>query len=128
MNPPGNWRLLPPPPVLTRKRIIAAFVVAVTADALQLCLGPLGWAFGDQAIDVVAMILTIRILGFHFLLLPTFFVELLPVVDDLPTWTACVAAVVFLRKREQNASPAPPSATPPPPPDPIPRDKPVIDI
>lgn len=124
MKPPGKWRLLPVPPRLNRKRIAAAFAVAVVADGLQLCLGPFGWEFGDQIIDVVAMLLTIRILGFHLLLLPTFFAELLPLVDDLPTWTACVAAVVFLRKREQNSSP-PPS---PAPPVSLPQDKPVIDI
>jgi hypothetical protein len=26
----------------------------------------------------------------------------------LPTWTACVIAVIALRKREQNATPPPP--------------------
>ena len=53
-----------------------------------------------SAVDVVAMALTVRLLGFHLLLLPTFAVELIPVVDTLPTWTACVAAVIFLRSRE----------------------------
>ena len=48
------------------------------------------------------MLLTMRILGFHILLLPTFVVELVPLVDDFPTWTACVAAVIALRKREQR--------------------------
>ncbi len=120
--------MLPAPPALTRKRMIAAFAVAACADGLQLCLGPFGWEFGDQIIDLAAMLLTIRILGFHLLLLPTFFVELLPVVDDLPTWTACVAAVVFLRKREPNAAPAPPPNKPAPPPGALPREKPVIDI
>ena len=125
MKPPGNWSLLPPPPALTRKRIIAAFFVAVAADGLQLCFSAIGWVGPDQAIDVVAMLLTIRILGFHFLLLPTFLAELLPVVDDLPTWTACVAGVVFLRKREQNVNNPPP---PPAPPGSAAQDKPVIDI
>ena len=35
------------------------------------------------------MILTSWVIGFHFLLLPTFVIELVPVLDDLPTWTAC---------------------------------------
>ena len=81
--------------------MLAALAVAVGADSLQLLLGPLGWAFADQAIDAAAMILTMWILGFHLLLLPTFLVELVPLVDDLPTWTACTAAVIALRKREQ---------------------------
>jgi len=92
-------------PPLTRRRMIVALAIAVGADGLQLLLGPLGWAFIDQAIDVIAMLLTIWILGFHVLLLPTFAVELVPLVDELPTWTACTAAVIALRKRELRAAP-----------------------
>jgi hypothetical protein len=44
--------------------------------------------------------------------LPTFVVELVPVLEDLPTWTACVAAVIALRKREQNLPPPAPPAKP----------------
>ncbi len=105
--PPSPAR--PPASPLTRKRIIAAFAVAVAADGLQLGLGVFGWAFIDQGIDAVAMILTVWLLGFHFLLLPTFVLELVPGLDELPTWTACVAAVVYLRKREQRPPTAPPS-------------------
>ena len=83
-----------------RNRIRLAYVVAVTADALQLLLGPLGWAFADEIIDVAAMILTWRLLGFHPLLLPTFALELMPVADLLPTWTGCVALVVRARRRQ----------------------------
>jgi len=87
---------------LTRTRMVLAIAVAIAADGLQFCLGPLGWTFGDQIIDVVAMLLTIWLIGFHWLLLPTFALELIPFADDLPTWTACVAAVIVLRKREQR--------------------------
>ncbi len=87
--------------------MILALAIAVAADGLQLLLGPLGWALVDQAIDLVAMILVSRVIGFHILLLPTFIVELVPVLDDLPTWTACVAAVIALRRREQRAAPPP---------------------
>ena len=41
---------------------------------------------------------------FHPLLLPTFVVELLPVIDLLPTWTGCVALVVSRRKKQQAVS------------------------
>ena len=95
-------------PKLTRTRIILALAVAVTADGLQFILGPAGWALPDQAIDLLAMGLTAWAIGFHLLLLPTFIAELFPVVDMLPTWTACVIAVVALRKRAQNAAPPPP--------------------
>ena len=49
------------------------------------------------------MITTTITIGFHPLLLPTFFVEFVPGVDMLPTWTACVALVVSLRKKQQAA-------------------------
>jgi hypothetical protein len=118
-------RIVKPPPKLeklfrarqlTRLRMVAALAVAVAADGLQLLLGPLGWAFPDQIIDAVAMILTAWLIGFHVLLLPTFVAELVPVLDDLPNWTACVIAVIALRKREQRVAP------------PTPPEKPVIDI
>jgi hypothetical protein len=100
------------PPPLTRNRVRFAYAIAVTADALQLLLGPFGWAFADQVVDVTAMILTWRLVGFHPLLLPTFVLEFLPVADLFPTWTGCVAVVVALRKRQQAASPQPPPPGP----------------
>jgi hypothetical protein len=104
-------------PKLTRTRIAIALAVAVMADALQFLLGPLGWVFGDQIIDVIAMVLTSRLIGFHWLLLPTFVIELVPALDDLPTWTACVIAVIALRKREQRSVPPP-----------TPQEKPPIEV
>jgi hypothetical protein len=89
------------PPVLTRYRIRCAYAVAVATDALQLLLGPVGWAFADELLDIGAMILTWRLIGFHPLLLPTIALEFLPVADMLPTWTGCVALVVSIRKRQQ---------------------------
>jgi len=46
------------------------------------------------------------------LLLPTFVVEFLPLVDLLPTWTGCVAVVVALRKRQQAIATPPPASGP----------------
>ena len=108
-------------PVLTRQRIWFAFTVAAATDAIQLGFGPLGWLFLDEALDVLAMILTCAALGFHILLLPTFVIELLPVADMLPTWTGCTAVVVFQRKRAQAIPPAlPPAPRPGLPPTPPP--------
>ena len=101
-------------PILTRSRIRLAYIVAVTADALQLLMGPLGWFFSDQVIDVLAMVLTMSAIGFHPLLLPTFAIEFIPILDMLPTWTGCVALVVALRRKQQAAQP--------------PREGPVIDV
>jgi hypothetical protein len=68
-------------------------------------LTPLAWTFAQSLVDVVAMFFCTWLLGFHPLLLPTFVVELIPLVDELPTWTACVAAVIALRRREKPLPP-----------------------
>jgi len=99
--------------------MLLALAIAVAADGLQLLLAEFGWLGLDQAIDCAAMVLLSWTIGFHVLFLPTFIVELVPLLDDLPTWTACTAAVIVLRKREQNKTP-PPAAPP--------DDKPVIDV
>ena len=99
-------------PVVSRGRIRAAYAVAAAVDALQLVAGPLGWVVIDEVLDVAAAILMWRLLGFHPLLLPTFVVEFLPLVDLLPTWTGCVAVVVALRKRQQAMATPPPASGP----------------
>jgi len=118
MNLPEKFSQMFRTPKLTRMRIVLALAAAASADSLQFFLGPLGWVVIDQVIDVVAFALTIWAIGFHLLLLPTFIAEVFPVVDMLPTWTACVIAVIALRKREQNNPPPSDlpmkSANPPP--------------
>jgi hypothetical protein len=100
------------PPVLTRQRVWLAYAVAVTADVLQFAIGPLGWAFADEALDVAAMVLEWRLIGFHPLLLPTFVLEFVPVADLVPAWTACVALVIALRRKQQGSLPQPPAPGP----------------
>ena len=117
MNPSEKLNRWPKVPQLTRTRIILALLVAVGADGVQLLFGWIGWAGPDQVIDFVTMIFMSWLLGFHLLFLPTFIVELIPGIEDLPTWTACAAVVILLRKREQRATP------PSPPPE-----RPVIDV
>ena len=119
MNFPEKLNRWPKAPQLTSVRIFLALTVALGADGLQLLLNGPGWFGPDQIIDVVTMIVLSRVIGFHVLLLPTFVVELVPVVDDLPTWTACAAAVILLRKRDQRGA-APPVPKPP--------ERPVIDV
>jgi hypothetical protein len=93
-------------PPLRPWRIGAAFAVAIVVDTAQLLLGPLGWTLADEGLDLLAMALTIWLLGFHILLLPTFLVEILPVVDMLPTWTGCVGLVVARRRRRPGTNEA----------------------
>jgi hypothetical protein len=78
-------------------------------DVFQFLLGPLGWTFAGEILDVAAMILIWRAIGFHPLLLPTFALEFLPVTDLLPAWTGCVALVVALHRKQQAASGQPPA-------------------
>jgi len=118
---------------LTKARIGVAFAVAVIADGIQFAAGPLGWVGFDQVVDVIAMVVTSAVIGFHPLLLPTFALELVPVVGELPTWTACVGAVIVLRKHSQTEVP-PTVTTPQHPPMPTPAKKvtetsgPVIEV
>ena len=118
-----------PAPRLTPGRIGIALGVAALVDALQVALGPLGWGPLDEILDVIGCVIICWQLGFHPLLLPTFVLECVPVVDMLPTWTGCVALVIAMRRkaeRETMTSPsipvetvsrpqAPPVLPPPPP-------------
>ncbi len=97
------WSRVLEMPALTRGRVRAAYAVAIATDLLQLALGPFGWAFADEALDIVAAIAISRAIGFHVLLLPTFALEFLPLTDMLPTWTGAVALVVGLRRRQNVA-------------------------
>ena len=82
---------------------MTSVAVPIVVDG-QMVLGPLGWSFADEAVDVAAMVITTWLLGFHLLLLPTFAIEVLPVVDVLPTWTVCVGIVVARRRRSPEPS------------------------
>jgi hypothetical protein len=98
-GPMANLRTLFQPRALTSGHIRVAYAIALATDALQIALGPFGWAFADEILDVVAGLALSRVIGFHPLLLPTFVLELIPVADLLPTWTGCVAVVIALRRR-----------------------------
>jgi hypothetical protein len=94
----------------------AAIAIAVAADVLQWCFGPFGWVGADQVIDVATMLLTIALLGFHPLLLPAAFMEFLPGLDMLPTWTGCVLVVIArMKKLEEGETPITPAIVEPPP-------------
>lgn len=107
-NPGGLKRLLAMAlrvPLLTKRRIGLAFAVAGLADLVQ-------WIFAaatmmplwfDDAVDVGALFLLWRLLGFHIVLLPAFLAEIIPFgVELLPTWLAATAWLVRQRGREQN--------------------------
>lgn len=97
-------------PKLTKQRIALAFAVAVAADAIQFPITA-ATATGvlaipaegaDVALDCVVMVITSALLGFHWLFLPSLVFETVPGFDLLPTWTGCVAYVVWRRNKEQS--------------------------
>ena len=105
-------------------RVLAARILAVVADAVQLGLMPLfagGAPTGfDAVLDVVVGAVMVALLGWHWAFLPAFALELLPAVDLAPTWTIAV----FLATRRTSRPETPVTATriePPPLPPAAPR-------
>lgn len=104
-----------------------AFVIAGLADLIQIPLtafmvsvvgAPVAFFIIMMMNCALTGILSL-LLGFHWLLLPSFLLELVPGVGVLPTWTACVALVVKQRKDEAAAWQPPPASytqSPPVPP------------
>ena len=106
-----------PKPELTKNRILAAYAVAIIADLIELPITAAettvvaapaaeGFAF---VVDAIVFGIMTKLLGFHWLLLPSFFVEVVPGLDLLPTWIGCVFYVVRQRRKAQNMN-LPPKA------------------
>jgi hypothetical protein len=93
--------------------------VAIAADALQVVAFPLfaeGALSGfDVALDMAVGVLMVRLLGWHWALLPTLATELIPGADLFPTWTAAVWFVTRARARNVGeAEVLPPGPAPAP--------------
>jgi hypothetical protein len=101
-------------PELTQGRIIGAFAIAILADLIQFPitaieatgLFTIPGELADFVVDCFVMGATTVLLGFHWMLLPSLLVEIVPGLDLIPTWTGCVAFVVWQRKKQQ-ARPSP---------------------
>ena len=100
-------------PKLTRNRIMAAYAIAVIADLLEFPIAaaeitiagaPLG-ELSAFVLDCIVMGAMTKLLGFHWMFLPSFGLEVIPGLDLLPTWVGCVAFVVWQRKKEQTSPP-----------------------
>lgn len=92
----------------TRRRILAARILAVVADAIQVGLLPL-FAEGaasivNDVLDAVIAVVMVVLVGWHWAFVPAFLAELVPVVDLAPTWTL---AVFIATRRADAASPRP---------------------
>jgi len=113
-----------PRPRLTRRRLVTALLVAAAADVVDVAItagenATLGLAlvpgeFAAGVLDVVVMAVMCRLLGFHWLFLPTFALEVVPEVDALPTWLGCVGVVAWQRRREDRKMASTESPAPPP--------------
>ena len=106
-----------PPPLdpLSSRRIQIAFAVAIIADVLQFPvtavtatgLLAIPGELADLLVDGVAMVVISRQLGFHWVLLPSLFVEVIPGLDLIPTWTGAVAFLVWQRNKQPAAITSP---------------------
>ena len=78
----------------SNRRVLAARIIAVAADAVQLGFMPLfagGAPAGfDAVLDVVVGVAMVALVGWHWAFLPAFALELFPIADLAPTWTIAV--------------------------------------
>lgn len=108
-----------PSPRLSQRTVAVAFAGALLVDSLQLPINValtvalVPAAVAEVILDLLAATAAIRLLGFHWLLLPSFLLELVPVLDTLPTWTGCVGFVIWKRLRAaERPVDLPPSPAP----------------
>jgi hypothetical protein len=97
----------------TDRRILAARLIAIVADAVQIALVPI-FAEGaasmvNDALDVVVGITMIVLVGWNWVFLPALFAELIPMVDLAPTWT--IAVLIATRGGGTSAAWTTPSTT-----------------
>jgi len=83
-------------PILSsdRWRFQTAMLLALAADALQICVMPL-FAEGamsptDDLVDVAVAFTLVHLVGWHWEFLPAFAAELVPGLDLVPFWTLSV--------------------------------------
>jgi hypothetical protein len=78
-----------------------AWGIAIAADIVQWVGIPFfvvgGVSLWNDVLDILVGVVMIRLLGWHWSFVPTFLVELFPVVDLAPTWT--LAVLLATRRR-----------------------------
>jgi hypothetical protein len=101
-------------PGTSPNRVKAAWAVALVTDAIQVGLGATtgglsSWV--DAPLDIVVMVILWRLVGWHWVFLPSFALEFLPYVEFAPTWTL---AVLVATRGAQGVTPfgAPPAGPP----------------
>jgi hypothetical protein len=92
---------------MTPGRIRAARLLAVAADFVQIVAFPIFGGGGaspwNDALDFVVAAAATALVGWHWAFLPTFFAELVPGLDLVPTWT--VAVFLATRGKARASSP-----------------------
>jgi hypothetical protein len=87
---------------------MAAMILALAADALQLVVFPMfvegAISPADDVLDLGVGAMMVHLLGWHWEFLPSFFAKLIPGVDLVPFWTLAVANVYRKAKRTAEAS------------------------
>lgn len=91
---------------IARWRLRLAWAIAVGTDFLQMVAFPVVWQGAaspvDDALDFVAGISLILLVGWHWSFVPSFLAELVPGLDLVPTWTA---AMYVVSRRQRAAGP-----------------------
>ena len=89
-----------------------AWVVAIVTDALQIGVMPLfapgGMSPADSVLDAVTAVILVKLIGWHWAFLPSFFAELVPGMDLFPTWTAAMFYVTHKQVRSAEPEILPP--------------------
>ncbi len=108
---------------IARWRLRLAWAVAVGIDFLQMVAFPVVWQGAaspvDDALDLLAGIALILLVGWHWSFVPSFLAELVPGLDLVPTWTAAMYLVTRQRRAATKTlevvrnEPVPPPAEPP---------------
>lgn len=90
-----------PKSAITARQKAAALTVAVVVDFVQMGGWEFfGWGFVsplEDGLDLLTALALMAICGFKWQFVVAFFVELLPVADIFPTWTALVLTLPTAR-------------------------------
>ncbi len=100
-------------------QFMTAMALAIVADVLQIAVFPAFVAGAlspaDDILDFGMAAILVRLLGWHWEFLPSFFAKLVPGVDLVPFWSIAVANVWRKTKRmaaaeaEKHAGELPPA-------------------
>ncbi len=90
-------------------QFVTAMAVAIVADILQIAVFPAfvagAMSPADDLLDLGVAAMMVKLLGWHWEFLPSFFIKLVPGVDLVPFWSLAVANVWRKTKRMAAADP-----------------------